>query len=123
MAIHILNCASMSPWWPRWHLGSVCLLVDTNQGPLLVDTGLGLHDYAHPSKLVRFYIADFGIHMDPEIATVHQITRFGWKVEDVRNIVMTHLHFDHAGGACRIFRTPGFTFTNLNTRPGATGAA
>jgi hypothetical protein len=28
MGIQILNCASMSPWWPRWHVGGVCLLVD-----------------------------------------------------------------------------------------------
>lgn len=54
MTIHILNCVTMNPWWPRWHLGGVCLLVETDDGPVLVDTGLGLHDYAHPSRLVRF---------------------------------------------------------------------
>ncbi|MBE3066096.1 MAG: MBL fold metallo-hydrolase [Chloroflexi bacterium] len=98
MSIHILNCVSMSPWWPRWHLGGICLLVETNEGPVLVDTGLGLHDYALPSKLLRFYIADFGIQMNPERAAIHQLIQFGWKAEDVRHIVMTHLHFDHAGG-------------------------
>lgn len=98
MTIQILNCVSMSPWWPRWHLGGVCLLVETDEGPVLVDTGLGLHDYAHPSRLVRFYITDTGIHMDPETAAVHQITQFGWIPEDVHHIVLTHLHFDHAGG-------------------------
>ncbi len=98
MTIHILNCVEMSPWWPRWHLGGVCLLVETDQGPVLVDTGLGLHDNAHPSLLVRFYIADTGIRMNPEIAAISQITRFGWKPEDVSQIVLTHLHFDHAGG-------------------------
>ena len=87
----------MSPWWPRWHLGGVCLLLETDKGPLLVDTGLGLHDYENPSTLVRFYIADTGIHMDAEQAAVRQIIRFGWKPEDVHHIVMTHLHFDHAG--------------------------
>lgn len=34
MGIQILNCASMSPWWPRWHIGGVCLLVDTDAIPL-----------------------------------------------------------------------------------------
>jgi glyoxylase-like metal-dependent hydrolase (beta-lactamase superfamily II) len=98
MPIHILNCASMSPWWPRWHLGGTCLLVETDEGPVLVDTGLGLHDYDHPSPLVRFFIADFGIHMDPELSAARQVARLGYKPEDVRYIVMTHLHFDHAGG-------------------------
>jgi glyoxylase-like metal-dependent hydrolase (beta-lactamase superfamily II) len=98
MTIHILNCVSMSPWWPRWHLGGVCLLVETDEGPVLVDTGLGLHDYAHPSRLVRFYIADTGIHMDPERSAVRQVVKYGWQPEKVGNIVLTHLHFDHAGG-------------------------
>jgi glyoxylase-like metal-dependent hydrolase (beta-lactamase superfamily II) len=98
VTIHIINGVSMSPWWPRWHLGGVCLLVETDEGPVLVDTGLGLHDYAHPSALVRFYIADTGIHMDPETAIVRQVARFGWQPGDVCHIVLTHLHFDHAGG-------------------------
>jgi len=27
MPIQFLNCASMAPWWPRWQVGGVCLLV------------------------------------------------------------------------------------------------
>jgi glyoxylase-like metal-dependent hydrolase (beta-lactamase superfamily II) len=88
----------MSPWFPRWHLGGVVLLVETHQGPVLVDSGLGLHDYKNPSAIVRFFTADFGIHQNPELAAVNQITRFGFAPEDVRHIVQTHLHFDHAGG-------------------------
>jgi glyoxylase-like metal-dependent hydrolase (beta-lactamase superfamily II) len=98
MTLRVLNCVSMSPWWPRWHLGGVCLLIETDRGPVLVDTGIGLHDYSHPSRLVRFYIADTGIHMDPEISAVRQLPRFGFQPEQVRHIVLTHLHFDHAGG-------------------------
>jgi glyoxylase-like metal-dependent hydrolase (beta-lactamase superfamily II) len=96
--IHILNCVSMSPWWPRWHVGGVCLLVETDEGPVLVDTGLGLHDYEHPSLLVRFYRLDTGIHWDPEQTAVRQVARTRWEPEKVRHIVLTHLHFDHAGG-------------------------
>lgn len=98
MAVRILNCASMSPWFPRWHIGGVCLLVDTDQGPVLVDTGLGLHDHEHPSRLVRFFIADFGIHNAPQETAVRQVERLGILPQDIRHIVLTHLHFDHAGG-------------------------
>ena len=32
VTIRILNCAAMSPWLPRWYLGTPCLLVETEQG-------------------------------------------------------------------------------------------
>jgi arylamine N-acetyltransferase len=57
MSIHILNCASMSPWLPRRHVGGYCLLVDTDQGPVLVDTGFGLHDRESPPRLQAFAAA------------------------------------------------------------------
>jgi glyoxylase-like metal-dependent hydrolase (beta-lactamase superfamily II) len=98
MAIHILNCAPMSPWFPRWHIGGTSLLAETDQGPVLVDTGLGLHDYSRPTPMVRFFGLDFGIQNDPESAAVRQVARLGYAPEAVRHIVMTHLHFDHAGG-------------------------
>ena len=98
MTIKILNCASMSPWWPRWHIGGVCLLVETDQGPVLVDTGLGLHDHEYPSKMVRFFRMDLGILYAPDETAVRQVATRGIQPEEVRNIVLTHLHFDHAGG-------------------------
>jgi len=98
MAILPLDCAPMSPWFPRWQVGGVTLLVDTDQGPVLVDTGLGLHDYANPSRRVRFFQFDLGVSMDADQAAVRQIARRGLRPEAVKHIVMTHLHFDHAGG-------------------------
>lgn len=98
MSIQILNCASMSPWWPRWHIGGVCLLVDTDQGPVLVDTGLGLHDHEDPSRLVRFFRMDMGIPYAPWETAVRRVAARGIPPETVHHIVLTHLHFDHAGG-------------------------
>jgi len=88
----------MSPWWPRWHIGGVCLLVETDQGPVLVDTGLGLHDHEDPSGLVKFYRMDMGIHYAPDETALSQIAARGLQPGTVRHIVLTHLHFDHAGG-------------------------
>jgi glyoxylase-like metal-dependent hydrolase (beta-lactamase superfamily II) len=88
----------MSPWFPRWHIGGTCLLIDTDSGPVLVDTGLGLHDYSSPTLKVRLFRLDFGSRDSPETTAVRQLEQRGISAEDVRHIVMTHLHFDHAGG-------------------------
>jgi glyoxylase-like metal-dependent hydrolase (beta-lactamase superfamily II) len=98
MATLILDCAPMSPWFPPWQIGGTCLLVETDKGPVLVDTGLGLHDYSNPSLMVQFFKLDFGVHNNPENTAIRQITRLGYSPEDVQHIIMTHLHFDHAGG-------------------------
>ncbi len=108
MAIRILNCASMSPWWPRWHVGATCLLVDTNHGPVLVDTGLGLHDHLDPSRLVRFFKRGFGIVYAPDECAFRQVNRMGIRPEDIHHIVLTHAHFDHAGGL------PDFPWTKVH---------
>lgn len=98
MSIQILNCAPMSPWFPRWHIGAPCLLIDTDQGLILIDTGLGLHDYECPSRMLSFFQACFGITSDSENTAIRQLARLGHRPEAVRHIIMTHLHFDHAGG-------------------------
>jgi glyoxylase-like metal-dependent hydrolase (beta-lactamase superfamily II) len=88
----------MSPRFPRWHTGEVCLLVNTVQGSALVDTGLGLHNHLALSRLVKFSIADFGIHDAPEETTIQRVHSLGEKPENIKDIVLTHMHFDHAGG-------------------------
>lgn len=62
MRIHHLNCATMCPYgarliqgqgglFSRAYLVCRCLLVETDQGLTLVDTGLGLGDIAGPKRL------------------------------------------------------------------------
>lgn len=98
MSIHMLNCMTVEPWFPRWKVGTPCLLVETDQGLVLVDTGLGLRDYASPSLLVRFFRSALGVPNNPQQAAVRQLARLGYQPEAVQHIVLTHLHFDHAGG-------------------------
>ncbi len=98
MSVHILNGATMSPYFPRWHVGTPCLVVETDQGLVLVDTGLGLNDYECPSRLVRFFRTALRLAHNPEMTVVRQLARFSYPSKEVHNIILTHLHFDHAGG-------------------------
>ena len=93
-----LKCAWMSPWFPRWHFYAPVLLVDTGDSFALVDTGLGLHDYMHPSSVVRFFSADFGVLRDPGLCALRQLENLGIQPEAIQHIILSHLHFDHAGG-------------------------
>jgi glyoxylase-like metal-dependent hydrolase (beta-lactamase superfamily II) len=99
MSIRFLNGFSKSlPWPPHRGIGAVCLLAETRDGLLLVDTGLGLQDYQHPSRMIRDFMNVMHAVRDPEIALIHQLARLGYQPADVRHIVLTHLHLDHAGG-------------------------
>jgi len=76
----------------------VSLVAETNQGLLLVDTGLGLHDYSHPTHMMRDFMNVLHAVRDPDFAVIRQLTGLGYQPQDVHDIVLTHLHLDHAGG-------------------------
>jgi glyoxylase-like metal-dependent hydrolase (beta-lactamase superfamily II) len=96
MKVHHLNCGTMRP--PATPL-MVChvLLVETDNGLVLVDTGYGLADIADPRRLgpVRHLLQPA---YDPAETAVRQVERLGFRRHDVRNIVITHLDLDHIGG-------------------------
>lgn len=111
MRIHHLNCISTCPlggWLmdgrsksvlTRGKLACHCVLVETNAGLVLVDTGLGLRDVADPhSRLSRFFLGLVSPEWREEMTARRQIERLGFRAEDVRHVVLTHLDFDHAGG-------------------------
>ena len=50
MSLYFLNCGSMHPYFPPVENGITCFLIETNQGPVLVDTGFGTRDYQNPGK-------------------------------------------------------------------------
>lgn len=109
MRIHHLNCGCMCPIGGALfdgfsrkltaHLVCHCLLVETNQGLILVDTGFGLRDIESPySRLSPFFVHFNRIQFDRKYTAIAQIEQLGFSPRDVRHIVLTHLDFDHAGG-------------------------
>src|SRR5512144_2579730 len=75
-----------------------CLLIEANDGLVLVDTGFGLGDCSDPRRLGRPFRALVAPTCDAAETAVRQIEALGHDPADVRHIVATHLDVDHAGG-------------------------
>ncbi|MCC6299186.1 MAG: MBL fold metallo-hydrolase [Anaerolineales bacterium] len=99
MTIRIFNGFTCNARIPRTlKTGMVCLLVETNQGLALVDTGLGLQEYSHPTWFTQFFRVVTIMPFDPKEAALNRVQQLGFKPEDVKHIILTHMHFDHCGG-------------------------
>lgn len=99
MTIHLLNCFTDNARWPsKLRTGMVCLLIESDRGLLLLDTGLGLGDYAAPSWMTNLFRLITVMPFDPNEAAVNRIAQLGYDPADVRHIILTHMHFDHISG-------------------------
>jgi glyoxylase-like metal-dependent hydrolase (beta-lactamase superfamily II) len=75
-----------------------CLLIETEVGLVLVDTGFGTRDVAQPRRLNPLFRIANRIRLREPDTALRQIEELGFSAADVRHIVLTHLDFDHAGG-------------------------
>ena len=95
MKVHHLNCGTMN--MPTAPMVCHVLLIETENGLVLVDSGFGTDDCAAPNRAgpSRHMVRAILSHDE---TVVHQIDLFGFKRDDVRHIIITHLDMDHAGG-------------------------
>jgi glyoxylase-like metal-dependent hydrolase (beta-lactamase superfamily II) len=75
-----------------------CLLIETEVGLVLVDTGFGRRDVAQPRRLSGVFRIANRIRLREESTALRQLEGLGYNASDVRHIILTHLDFDHAGG-------------------------
>lgn len=89
--------------WTDW-LPIYAWAIERGDGVVLVDTGetarvheLGYHPRWHPfyRRAARFKVA-------PEDELGPQLRELGMKAADVRHVILTHLHTDHAGGLAHV---------------------
>ncbi|ALG14525.1 MBL fold metallo-hydrolase [Kibdelosporangium phytohabitans] len=110
MRVHHLNCGTMRPLGGKLldgqpgHLrrGTMichCLLIETDDGLVLVDTGIGSDDIRDPkTSLTKEFLLAANPILDARETAAQQVVGLGYKIEDVRHIIPTHLDLDHAGG-------------------------
>lgn len=108
--VHHLNCCTMLPPSQRLVNGSGgltdpgrmvahCLLAETNDGLVLVDSGIGTRDIADPKRrLGSMFVNVVKPTLDPSETALRQVQALGFDAADVRHIVLTHMDVDHAGG-------------------------
>ncbi|WP_329787958.1 MBL fold metallo-hydrolase [Lentzea sp. DG1S-22] len=99
MKVHHLNCATFRPPLVAGGLVAHCLLVETDQGLVLVDTGFGMNEMTNPKATIdplsRKLLQPV---LDINETAISQVERRGYTADDVRHVLLTHLDLDHAGG-------------------------
>ena len=73
-------------------MGLNCLLIRTPTENILVDTGLG---NAYDEKFAFLYGVD-----KSQTELLRSLAAAGVQAADISKVILTHLHFDHAGGNC-----------------------
>jgi glyoxylase-like metal-dependent hydrolase (beta-lactamase superfamily II) len=96
MKVHHLNCGTMN--MPTAPLVCHVLLIETDNGLVLVDSGFGAEDCVAPARRTgpaRYVTKPAFLHIE---TAAHQIEQLGFDRSDVRHIVVTHFDADHIGG-------------------------
>jgi glyoxylase-like metal-dependent hydrolase (beta-lactamase superfamily II) len=91
------------PEWSDW-LPIYAWAIEHDEGVIVVDTGetSRVHDQGYHPRWHPFYrrAVHFSVHPDEELGA--QLRALGISPRDVRHVVLTHLHTDHAGGLMHV---------------------
>jgi glyoxylase-like metal-dependent hydrolase (beta-lactamase superfamily II) len=74
----------------RIKLSTRHLLLESESQKIIIDTGMG---DKWDDKMKSIYVIDGSISMNSAL------TQAGLKPEDITDVILTHLHFDHTGGS------------------------
>jgi N-acyl homoserine lactone hydrolase len=82
-------------------------LIEHPEGLILIDTGetCRVHQPGYQPRWHLYFRRGLREHVRPEDELGPQLRRLGFSPEDVRWVVLTHLHGDHAGGLEHVSRS------------------
>lgn len=82
-----------------------CLLIESGRRLVLIDTGIG-------NKMDARFRSHFHPHGDTDL--IKSLQQAGVDRTDITDVILTHLHFDHCGGAVMLNKSgkPQITFPN-----------
>lgn len=69
-----------------------CLLIEDGDKLILIDTGIG-------DKQDEKFLSHYYLHGDDTL--IKSIHKAGFSENDITDVILTHLHFDHCGGATK----------------------
>ena len=107
LKVHHLNCGTLHPVGGTLISSTPgvadmvchCLLVETDQGLVLVDTGFGTADVKDPDgRLGAAFARGVRPRLDPAETAAALVAGLSLSPHEVTHIVPTHLDLDHAGG-------------------------
>ncbi|MBN1251395.1 MAG: MBL fold metallo-hydrolase [Bacteroidales bacterium] len=87
-----------------------CLLVVDNDRKILIDNGIG-------DKQDEKFLKNYYLNGDDNLEK--SLSKLGFKTDDITDVVLTHLHFDHCGGSIKYNEknelVPAFTNATFHT--------
>jgi glyoxylase-like metal-dependent hydrolase (beta-lactamase superfamily II) len=69
-----------------------CLLIEADNRKILIDCGIG-------DKQSEKFFANYYLNGDDTLYA--SLAKVGFTINDITDVILTHLHFDHCGGAVR----------------------
>jgi glyoxylase-like metal-dependent hydrolase (beta-lactamase superfamily II) len=81
-----------------------CLLIEERDRLILIDNGIG-------NKQDAKFLGHYHLHGDSSLTT--SLNKAGFSEDDITDMFLTHLHFDHCGGGVKLHQNkPVLTFKN-----------